>query len=182
MRLAAGGGDEVRFELRLGAERVSDGIARVEDTPPAAQRHDRGEDHLSLEEFPPLDELVPHRAPALLLQRLIARTEDGLAAVAAVPRDSPFIRHGRAPALLALEMAAQSAAALEALAGHEGPPRLGYLVGIRGATLPHAWLPIQTPLRVEVRRAGSVPPLAVFDLTVAGDSIYATGTLSVLLT
>lgn len=182
MRLARGGDDEVRFELRLGEERVSDGRARVQDTATAAPRDDGGKDHPSLGDFPPLDELVPHRPPALLLQRLIARTEDGLAAVAAVPRDSPFVRRGRVPALLALEMAAQAAAALEALAGLAGPPRLGYLVGIRGATLPHPWLPVETQLRVEIRSAGRVPPLAVYALTVTGDAVYGTGTLSVLLT
>ena len=36
VRLASVGGGEVRFELRLGEERVSDGTARIEETGAAA--------------------------------------------------------------------------------------------------------------------------------------------------
>jgi predicted hotdog family 3-hydroxylacyl-ACP dehydratase len=185
VRLAAGDDDEVRFELQLGEERVSDGAARVEgigETAAAAALDGRPAPRSSPEEFPAVEKLIPHRGPALLLRRLLARDGDGLAALAAVPHDSPFVHRDRAPALLAVEMAAQTAAALAALGG-EGPPRLGYLVGVREAVFPCAWLAAEAHYAVTVHPTGGARSLAVYDWRVeAGGVLHAGGTLSAFLT
>lgn len=185
IRLAAGTEGELTFELRTGEERVSGGAARVEEIGEAAQGAlDQGSAiPLSAGDFPAPKELLPHRGPALLLRRLLRREDEGLVALAAVPRDSPFLRDDRAPALLALEMAAQTAGALAALGGNEGRSRLGYLVGVRQAAFPRAWLAAETPYAVTVHPAGGARPLAVYDWRVeAGGVLHAGGTLSVFLT
>jgi predicted hotdog family 3-hydroxylacyl-ACP dehydratase len=136
------------------------------------------------EEFPPVEALIPHRGPARLLERIVERSEHGLVALAAVPADSPVVAAGGAPALLALEMAAQAAAALAALerGGEQtGEPRPGYLVGARNAFFTQPVLPNE-PLRVTVRPTGSAPPLAVYDFTLqAGATLLASGTISTYL-
>ncbi len=186
VRLAAVGDDEVRFELQLGEERVSDGAARIEETAAAAAQAalDQGSAiRSSPEEFPAVEELVPHRPPALFLRRLLARDGDGLAALAVAPGGSPFVRDGRAPAVLALEMAAQTAAALAALGGTGGAPGLGYLVGVREAAFPQPWLAAEALYVVTVHPAGGARALAVYDWRVeAGGVLYAGGTLSAFLT
>ncbi|HVF61730.1 MAG TPA: hypothetical protein VNJ70_18135 [Thermoanaerobaculia bacterium] len=186
VRLAAVGGDEVRFELRLGEERVSDGTARIEEIGAAAAQGalDQGSAiGSSPEDFPAVDELVPHRPPALFLRRLLARDGGRLAAFAAVPRDSPFVRDDRAPALLTVEMAAQAAAALAALGGPGGPPGLGYLVGVREAAFPQPWLAAEALYAVTVHPAGGARALAVYDWRVeAGGVLHGAGTLSAFLT
>ncbi|HEX9670351.1 MAG TPA: hypothetical protein VGC93_12835 [Thermoanaerobaculia bacterium] len=186
IRLAAGTEGELAFELRTGEERVSGGAVRVEEVGETAAQSplDQGSaTPLSPGGFPAPEELIPHRGPALLLRRLVRREEESLAALAAVPRDSPFLRDDRAPALLALEMAAQTAAALAALGGNEGLSRLGYLVGVREAAFPRAWLAAETPYAVTVQPAGGARQLAVYDWRVeAGRVLHAGGTLSVFLT
>ena len=130
---------------------------------------------LEAEPFPPIESLIPHRAPACLLERVLERAGDGLVAQAVVPRDSP--------ATLALEMAAQAAAALAALERRgQGEPRPGYLVGARNAAFHRPWIAAGEPLRVTVTPAGSAPPLAVYEFTVhAGETLLASGTISTYL-
>ena len=100
-----------------------------------------------------------------------------------MPRDSPFVRDDRAPALLAVEMAAQTAAALAALGGTGGPPGLGYLVGVREAAFPQPWLAAEALYAVTVHPAGGARALAVYDWRVeAGGVLHGAGTLSAFLT
>ncbi len=132
------------------------------------------------EEFPPVESLIPHRGPARLLQRIAERTDDGLVALAAVPTDSPLAASGLVPAFVTLEMAAQAAAALAALARERpGAPREGYLVGARNATFHRLSLPAGEVVRIAIQPAGTAGPLAVYDFTAhLGDTLLASGTIS----
>jgi predicted hotdog family 3-hydroxylacyl-ACP dehydratase len=135
---------------------------------------------------PPVGSLLPHRDPALLVRVVTERAPEELTCIAVIPGDHPLVQDGRAPGFLAIEMAAQAAAALEALArAPDAPPgpRIGYLVGVREATFHLADLPAGWPLRVTVRPAGSAPPLAVYEAWVELDGAPAlTATISTYLT
>lgn len=135
---------------------------------------------------PPVESLIPHRDPALLVRVVTEHSPAEITCIAVVPGDHPLVHGGRAPGFLAIEMAAQAAAALAALTrAPEAPPgpRIGYLVGVREAALHRPDLPAGWPLRVTVRPAGSAPPLAVYEAVVELDGTPAlTATISTYLT
>lgn len=87
---------------------------------------------------------------------------------ARIPADSPFVTDGLAPCLVGIDVAAQAAAALEALL-RAGPSadrasRVGYVVGIRGARFETATLPAEADLTVAVRLLESASALAVHEV------------------
>lgn len=88
-----------------------------------------------------------------------------------------------APSLVGIDVAAQAAAALEALlrAGPfaDGAPRLGYVVGIREARFDTATLPAETDLTVAVRLLESASGLAAHEVELCFGS---TRCLSAVLT
>jgi 3-hydroxymyristoyl/3-hydroxydecanoyl-(acyl carrier protein) dehydratase len=139
----------VRFEIRRGEEKVSNGIVRI------------GEEEAEVAEAPAADSLaphlIPHAPPALLVRS---------ASVAVIPEDNPFVEAGRAPAFVGLEAGAQAAALLEALGRSSGEPRIGYVVAIRNARFRTPWLPAGRPLPVAVKPAGSAPPLSIYEVSV----------------
>ncbi len=98
--------------------------------------------------------------------------------------DNPFALGGRAPALVAIELAAQAAAAFEALSRRESDsgPRLGYLVSVRAVRFAVQELPVGEPLVAHVRSAGSAPPLALYDVRVEHQGMEVmSGTLGAYL-
>ena len=127
--------------------------------------------------------LLPHSGPARLLTQVLEVDGNEARCLGRVPLDSPFVEDGHAPSYLGLELGAQAAAVLEALAqrgaaGASGP-RIGYLVGVRDARLSTLAIPAGAPLEVSVRLVGSAPPLALYAVRVLGDGVeYAAGTVS----
>ncbi|HSS52407.1 MAG TPA: hypothetical protein VLX28_25980, partial [Thermoanaerobaculia bacterium] len=175
----------VRFEVRCGAAVASQGVVEIW-TGPAPTDDSAGEASLAATGFPPPESLLPHGPPALLLHAVSEVAEDGIVVVAKVPPRHPLVAEGRFPAFLALEAAAQAAAALEALGRHGAPgPRIGYLVGIRDARFAAPSLPAGRRLRVAARLMGGASPLSVYTVAI-GDiggmgSEVAAGTLSTFL-
>ncbi|HNX19255.1 MAG TPA: hypothetical protein PKG80_03195 [Acidobacteriota bacterium] len=108
--------------------------------------------------------LLPHRAPARFAARVLRADDERLDLEALVPEASAFVREGAAPALLALEIAAQAAACFETLvrvrAGGPGEARRGYLVGARDVVLDGGPLPAGRPVLAAVRLAACAPPLS----------------------
>lgn len=108
--------------------------------------------------------LLPHRAPARFAARVLRADDERLDLEALVPEASAFVRDGAAPALLALEIAAQAAACFETLvrvrAGGPGEARRGYLVGARDVVLDGGPLPAGRPILAAVRLAACAPPLS----------------------
>ena len=108
--------------------------------------------------------LLPHRPPARFAARVRRADDAGLDLEALVPEASAFVRDGAAPALLALEIAAQAAACFETLvrvrAGGAGEARRGYLVGARDVVLDGGPLPAGRPILAAVRLAACAPPLS----------------------
>ncbi len=168
------------FELRRGSDLASKGV--VASGHCAAPGAAVGGVQAGGERFPTPEALIPHRGPALLLDAVVEAADDRLVASAAVPYGSAFVAQGLAPPLVALEVAAQAAAAFEALrrrrAGGDPEPRVGYLVGARGVVL-QTVLPAGLPLQVTIRLEAALPPLSTYLFEVgAGGAVAANGTIS----
>ncbi len=93
--------------------------------------------------FPTIDHLVPHRAPMLLVDRIIAEEGSLTRADYVVPADSLFLIEGKGvPTYAAFEMMAQGICATDGLRrfrrGQE--PKLGFLLGCRKFTTRRNWL------------------------------------------
>jgi 3-hydroxyacyl-[acyl-carrier-protein] dehydratase len=174
----------VRFELRRGAEGVSQGTLRI------ASPQWNGTPSLSVAAEPaagslPIAMLLPHQPPARLLHGVLDASAEALTGLAEIPAGSPFVEDGQAPAFLGLEAAAQGAAALEALNRRDASgPRIGYLVGLRNARFNTPWLPAGRPFRLTVRLAGSAAPLSIYEVTVEGGdgAELVRGTISTYIT
>jgi predicted hotdog family 3-hydroxylacyl-ACP dehydratase len=85
-------------------------------------------------EFPPIEELIPHRGAMLWIERLISASDDSVEAAASVPADAWYLDgEGGMPAWLGIELMAQT------LSAHVGlksrllgkPPKPGVLLGCR---------------------------------------------------
>jgi 3-hydroxymyristoyl/3-hydroxydecanoyl-(acyl carrier protein) dehydratase len=174
-----------RFELRRGAESLSQGTVRVTTEPEEILSFDARTPFPASAGFPAPGVLVPHAPPALLVRTVLEASAEGASCVVEIPAASPFASGGRAPAFLGLEAAAQTAAVLEALTRSEDSiPRLGYLVGVRDTRFHSPWLPVDQPLRATVRLSGSAPPLAIYEARIdTGDGReLVTGTVSTYVT
>lgn len=177
----------VRFDVRRESERVANGVILVGGpfTPiasrPAVPRPRTGDP------APRLDTLLPHRPPMRMIEAIEAETGDGLECSARIPVGSAFDSAGTAPALVALEMAAQTAALFEALRRtREGGPagaRLGYLVGARDVVLGRDRLPVGATHRAAIRLSAAALPLSSYAFEVSREGeVVASGTLSTWIT
>jgi predicted hotdog family 3-hydroxylacyl-ACP dehydratase len=88
--------------------------------------------------FPPINELVAHRPPLLLIERVVSYQPPTIRCAATLRADSPFLNGNRAPAALSLEYMAQAIATYvgleRRLAGLQ--PVIGFLVAARDWQMP----------------------------------------------
>lgn len=177
----------VRFEMG-----VSQGIVRLAEMAEPEGRQGLSESASleslqSLESLPSQPIALPHAPPALLVTGVLAASPERVVCRAEIPLDHPLVSGETAPAYLGLEAGAQAAAAWGALGalaaeGAEESPRIGYVVAIRNARFHVPGLTAGRPFRVEVRPAGSVPPLSIYEVSVetGGEELLA-GTVSTYL-
>src|SRR6185369_5593006 len=87
--------------------------------------------------FPPLADLVPHRPPMLLLDRVLAYSNEAVSCEVNIRPDSPFVEGALVPAVVALEYMAQAVAAFAGLTARieKKEFRLGLLLGSRDLRL-----------------------------------------------
>jgi predicted hotdog family 3-hydroxylacyl-ACP dehydratase len=132
-----------------------------------------------------LDALLPHRPPMRFVTGIESVRDDGVVCTARLAARGPFTLEGPAPALAAIEMAAQAAAVFAGLRFADGPaaPRAGYLVGARGVRFFRAAIPTGAACTTAVRATGMAGALSTFDFEVAceGERV-ASGSLSTWLT
>ena len=171
-----------RFEIRSDENVVSGGSVRVGLDEPSGVLP-ASAPMIDLEAVPAIPALgrVPHSPPALLIDSLVARGLSGARGRGLIPADSPFAVAGHAPSYLGLEIAAQTAALVEALSrkGKDAAPRVGYLVAIRQARCYVRSLPIGEPLDVVVLLAGSAPPLSIYEIRIEREGrLLVDGTIS----
>jgi 3-hydroxymyristoyl/3-hydroxydecanoyl-(acyl carrier protein) dehydratase len=120
---------------------------------------------------PPLDVLLRHRPPMRLITSIEREVSEGLQCDACVSSECGLVNAGHAPALLALEAAAQSAAAWEALLrsreGADAGARMGYLVAIRDTQFYAAEIPGDETFSTTVRLEALALPLTHYAVEVA---------------
>jgi predicted hotdog family 3-hydroxylacyl-ACP dehydratase len=143
-------------------------------------------------ELPPVLEVLPHRSPVLLLERLVEHDARATSARVTVGKAAWMRRaDGSVPSWLALEYMAQCVAAHEGLlARDEGRPLpRGFLVGAHGLVLHCASLSPGQRLRVRACRVRGRPGLGVLshacalyqEQTGSEGEVLAEGRLSVAL-
>ncbi len=179
-------GDERRLVFRATrAERpVADGAVRMAGVEGAVRMagvesgaHPIATAGAELEEREPIEvPSLPHGEAARLLECVLERDDAGALCRAKIPARSPFRRGASVPALLAIEMAAQAAGALdERTDGDDGSAPAAMLVSVRDARLFAAELPADERYHVRVRRetANEALLIARFDVALDGWALAA---------
>jgi 3-hydroxymyristoyl/3-hydroxydecanoyl-(acyl carrier protein) dehydratase len=138
------------------------------------------------------DGLLPHGPAARFIEAIRSESGDGVVCAARVPAAHPLGASGSAPALLAIEMAAQAAGIFEArrrapggaaAAGAETGPRLGYLVGARDVRFGRVTFPGEAACTARVRLAGVAGALTSYEFEVlCEEAPLAAGRVSTWLT
>lgn len=123
-----------------------------------------------------LESSLPHRGVAVLITRVAAQSAATITAAARVPAAHPLVRAGRAPAIVAVEAAAQATALL----GATGPGARGYLVGVPRCALAVADLAADAPFVVTVEHLYTEGPLSHWSFRATREATdIATGELSI---
>lgn len=115
-------------------------------------------------DFPAIEELMPHRGPALLLDRVLSHDHERTEAAVMVETQQWLKRDdGTVAGWLAVEYMAQCLAAHEGiLALDEGrPPPKGFLIAATGLRLYQTHFPGNARLRVGSRRVRGRPGLGI---------------------
>jgi len=133
--------------------------------------------------FPPIAEVIPHRPPMLLLDRIVEFTpEKSVTCEVRIRGDAPFVEDGGVPAVVGIEYMAQSVAAfagLSARADGKGV-RIGLLLGCREMTLAIDAFAVGDTLTVNARRTWGETDLGHFSCNVQrGAETLATAILTV---
>ena len=91
--------------------------------------------------FPLFEDVVPHQAPMVLLDQIIASDDVSLTTEVIVRPELPLVRDGRWPAWIGIELMAQSIAAFAGLKARELglPPKVGFLLGTRKYDIESPW-------------------------------------------
>ncbi len=179
-----GGGGRVRFDVKCDGALVANGeliLGRPDETGTATARAAR-----AAGAAPPVASLVPQQPPMRFITSVVAEAADGLTCAARIPAACPLVAAGSAAALVALEAAAQTAAAWEALrrsrGGAAASPRMGYLVAVRDVELFAARIPADETLLASARLDATAPPLMHYAVEVAlGARPILRGTVATVL-
>lgn len=132
--------------------------------------------------FPPVEALLPHSAPMILVDELTSFDGDRATGSVAIRADSPFVENGRVPALVAIEYMAQSIGLLTGIVSHERGERVqvGYLLGTREIALSVDHFEVGDVLSVEVERLFGEAELGAFQCAVLrAGQVLASATLNV---
>jgi predicted hotdog family 3-hydroxylacyl-ACP dehydratase len=122
--------------------------------------------------LPPIEALIPHRDPMLFVESIAGEADDGITCSARIPETCALVRGGVAPAIVAIEAAAQAAAVFEALrAGPgDGNARMGFLVSARDVALHALTVEAGVPLFASARVVAQAGSLAHYQVEVSQES------------
>lgn len=124
----------------------------------------------------PIEALLPHAHPMILLDRVTGWEVGKIEAALTVRADLPFFEAGRGIAAhIAIEWMAQACGAyvgLEALI-HNKPVRIGFLLGTRNFAAEQAWFPENEAISVRAELVFQDGETGVFDCTVRCRDVVA---------
>lgn len=123
----------------------------------------------------PVERLLPHRAPMLLLDTALGFSASAAVAAATIRADHPFATPLGVPAHVGIELMAQTCGVYigaRALAAGQ-PVRLGFLLGTRGFQAETDWFAVGDRLEVAVRASFLDDEMGVFDCRIdrAGQAV-----------
>ena len=176
-----------RLEVRRAAEVVANFVVVLGEPSPGAETALPVRQPRRPSGVPDLDDLLPHRSSMRFVEGIEVETDGEIVCAVRVGEHCAFAERGSAPAHVAVEMAAQSAAVFEALrrfreVGVAGA-RVGYLVGARNVRFARHRVPAGETLFAAVRLSGIALPLSTYDFEVAaGSRMVAAGAVSTWLT
>jgi predicted hotdog family 3-hydroxylacyl-ACP dehydratase len=172
---AAGDAGRLRFDLKRDGELVANGEFIVgtplpaEAAPAIVARGAPGDTGTAPEA------LLPHHPPMRFLTSILGQDAQTLDGTARIPDRCALVSGGSAPAMAAIEAAAQAAAAWEALRRRhrqgDTAPRVGYLVAIRDVDFFTDRIPADQSLLVSVHLEDAAPPLTHYRFEVSLDSL-----------
>lgn len=134
---------------------------------------------------PQILELIPHRPPMLLINKIQSLNETGSQAIVVIDSDAPFVQPNGVPSWVGLEYMGQTAALIAGYQLREGltKPHLGYLLGSRNYSAEQAYFDLGSQLLVSCTEAALVgDSLATFDCTIENNEskqVLAKASLSV---
>lgn len=110
--------------------------------------------------------LLPHRGPARLITKAIETRTEFMICGARFPSDNAMVSDGRVATYLAVEPAAQAAAAHLAALALDRDIRLqelsGFLTSVKNLTIHRPWLPAETELLIKVTPRGHARGLSKY--------------------
>ncbi len=118
--------------------------------------------------YPPLEDLLPHRPPMILLDRVEDDGEESITCGVTLRDESPFVENGFVPAVVATEYMAQCVATYAGLKASRrgGEIRVGYVIGARLIDLAVDAFRVGEDLVVKARRDWGDDILGRFDCSV----------------
>ncbi|MAL29123.1 MAG: 3-hydroxydecanoyl-ACP dehydratase [Thalassospira sp.] len=135
--------------------------------------------------FPPVETLVPHAAPMLLIDRVLNADAESLTAEVRITKNSLFFppTHG-VPAYVGIEYIAQSVAAYSGWRAQSAAPgtapKIGYLLGTRKMTMACDGFADGDALSIHVQNIFEDGEMGVFDGEVRkGDEILVSARINV---
>ncbi len=124
---------------------------------------------------PPAEALLPQRPPMRFVDSILDQSGEALDCIARIPGRCALVSGGSAPAVAAIEAAAQGAAAWEALQRWrrqgETAPRVGYLVAMRDVAFFSDRIPADQSLLVSVHLEAVSPPLTHYRFEVSQEGL-----------
>ena len=133
--------------------------------------------------YPPIVELVPHRPPMLLLDRVLSYDGECVICEAVLGPGSPFVDGDEVPAVVGIEYMAQTIAAGAGLSARdkgEASTRMGFLLGCRNLAIAVDSFQVGDRLTIEARRTWGENELGSFACKVQrGGDVVVEGALTV---
>ncbi|CAN5265352.1 hotdog family protein [soil metagenome] len=132
----------------------------------------------------PVRELVPHREPMILIDRVQDAGEDFVVAEVRIKAGIPFFEaEVGVPAWVGIEYMGQSIAALAGVRAKraERPIRSGFLAGCRRYVCSVPAFKPGSQLTIEVREVSGGDPLSTFAAVIRDDGVLAEAAISVYL-
>jgi len=166
----------LRFDLTRDGVRVANGefIVGTPLSQPGALP-DRGNRTSPGGIVPAPEALLPHCPPMRFVDSILQQSADALDCIARIPGRCALVSGGSAPAVAAIEAAAQAAAVWEALRRWrrqgKAAPRVGYLVAMRDVAFFTDGIPADQSLLVSVRLEAAFPPLTHYRFEVSREGL-----------
>lgn len=134
-----------------------------------------------MEKIPPIESLLAHDHPMILVDRVVSVLDEGVHAQATITAAHPMVRDGSVPAHVGIEIMAQTCGAHVGLEARDSgrSVMVGFLLGTRRYQAGVAGFPVGTVLDIYVERVFQEDGMGVYACRLeSGDAVVAQAQLS----